>query len=82
MSSACTPGCHLKGLIVHEHLADDGKSYDIKPNIARHGTVTRFEVIDHRKDGEGRVFVAYDIQVELMYQDNNRTLKVRITDRE
>lgn len=42
--------------------------------------VTRFEVIDHREKGEGRVFVAYKIKVELMYQDDGRTLKVRITD--
>lgn len=43
--------------------------------------VTRFEVIDHREDGEGRVFVARPVRVQLMYQDDGKTLKVRITDR-
>lgn len=44
-------------------------------------TVTRFEVIDHTKNGEGRVLVKYGVSVELSYQDDNRTLKVFLTDR-
>ena len=43
--------------------------------------VTRFEVIDHRKTGAGRSFVANGIKVELSYQDDGRTLKVLVTDR-
>jgi hypothetical protein len=43
--------------------------------------VTRFEVIDHRKLGSGRSFVANEITVDLSYQDNGRTLKVFVTDR-
>lgn len=45
--------------------------------------VTRFEVIDHR-DGSptfGRAFVSQDIQVELSYQDDGRTLKVFVQDK-
>lgn len=48
--------------------------------------VTRFEVIDHTKDGKGRVFVkgatyGDPIEIDLLYQDDGRTLKVRVTDR-
>ena len=44
--------------------------------------VTRFEVIDHRESGEGRVLVARgnNIKVETSMQDSDRTLKVFITD--
>lgn len=48
-------------------------------------TVTRFEVIDHSSTndiGFDRVLVKYDIQAELSYQDDNRTLKVFLKDRE
>lgn len=51
--------------------------------------VTRFEVIDHRKGGGGRVFIAgsppYNeppIKVELSVQDRERTLKVFVQDRD
>jgi hypothetical protein len=30
-NSNCTEDCYIKGEIVHSHLEDDGKSYDIKP---------------------------------------------------
>lgn len=43
--------------------------------------VTRFEVIDHTKDGGGRVLVKYDVSVELSLQDDNRTLKVFLYNR-
>lgn len=43
--------------------------------------ITRFEVIDHSIDGEGRVFVKYDCRVELQFQDDNRTLKVFIAEK-
>lgn len=40
--------------------------------------VTRFEVIDYSGTGPkvGRVFTAYDVQIERAYQDGGRTLKV------
>jgi hypothetical protein len=45
--------------------------------------VTRFEVIDHRRESSpaGRVIVAYDVQVEFSLQDQERTLKVFLSDR-
>jgi hypothetical protein len=44
--------------------------------------VSRFEVIDHRENGEGRVLVARgnNLKVETSLQDSDRTLKVFITD--
>ncbi len=39
--------------------------------------ITRFEVIDET----GRLLVKYGVSVELSFQDNNRTLKVFLTDR-
>lgn len=44
--------------------------------------VNRFEVIDHRENGEGRIVVlrGNNIKVETSLQDNDRTLKVFITD--
>lgn len=42
--------------------------------------VTRFEVIDHTKAGEGRILVKRGIKVELVLQDDDRTLKVFLTD--
>jgi formylmethanofuran dehydrogenase subunit E len=46
--------------------------------------VTRFEVIDHRNspDVKGRIVVENDVNVELSMQDDDRTLKVFLTDRE
>lgn len=41
--------------------------------------LTRLEVIDHRANGEGRVFVAWGCRVSLSYQDNGRTLKVFVS---
>lgn len=42
--------------------------------------VTRFEVVDHRTEHDGRVvgriFVAWPCSINLLYQDNGRTLKV------
>jgi len=44
--------------------------------------VTRFEVIDHRAAvvSFGRVFSAWDVSIELSYQDGGRTLKVFVMD--
>lgn len=44
--------------------------------------VTRFEVIDHRKDAPtpGRVVVAYDARIQVSTQDDGRTMKVFLSD--
>lgn len=43
-------------------------------------SITRFEVIDHTSKQKGRVVVEYNVNVELSLQDDNRTLKVFLTD--
>jgi hypothetical protein len=43
-------------------------------------TVTRFEVIDHRPGGAGRVFVANPATVKLSFQDGGKTLKIFVTE--
>lgn len=45
--------------------------------------VDRFEVIDHRAStgNMGRVLVTYNIECELLIQDQERTLKVVLKDR-
>ena len=43
--------------------------------------LTRFEVIDHTKKKGGRIVVEYNVNVELSLQDENRTLKVFLTDK-
>ena len=45
--------------------------------------VTRVEVIDHSDFGMGRAYVRWDeqIKVELSLQDDGRTLKIFISDR-
>ena len=43
--------------------------------------ITRFEVIDHTKKKGGRIVVEYNVNVELSLQDENRTLKVFLTDK-
>lgn len=40
--------------------------------------VTRFEVIDEK----GRAYVRWEARIELSYQDDGRTLKVFVKDRE
>ena len=42
--------------------------------------VTRFEVIDNTNKKGGRILVEKGIKIELSLQDDNRTLKVFITD--
>jgi hypothetical protein len=44
-------------------------------------SVTRFEVIDHTAKKRGRIVVEYNVNVELSLQDENRTLKVFLTDK-
>jgi hypothetical protein len=43
-------------------------------------SITRFEVIDHTSKQKGRIVVEYKVNVELSLQDDNRTLKVFLTD--
>jgi hypothetical protein len=43
--------------------------------------ITRFEVIDHTKKKRGRIVVEYNVNVELSLQDENKTLKVFLTDK-
>jgi len=43
---------------------------------------TRFEVIDHTNAGVGRILVSYDVSVMLSYQDDGKTLKVFLKDKE
>lgn len=43
-------------------------------------SITRFEVIDHTSKQKGRVVVEYNVNVELSLQDDNKTLKVFLTD--
>ena len=43
-------------------------------------SITRFEVIDHTSKKQGRIVVEYKVNVELSLQDENRTLKVFLTD--
>ena len=46
----------------------------VRDNIVK---VTRFEVIDHTPNGEGRVYTKKGInEIELSYQDDGRTLKI------
>jgi len=43
--------------------------------------VTCFEVIDHTARNSLRAIVRYNVNVELLYQDNGSTLKVVLSDR-
>tara|TARA_R110002124_G_scaffold152294_2_gene319181 strand:+ start:803 stop:1003 length:201 start_codon:yes stop_codon:yes gene_type:complete len=46
--------------------------------------VTRFEVIDHTWVGTGRIvnMTHHDVSVELSYQDDGKTLKVFLKDKD
>ena len=46
--------------------------------------VTRFVVVDYRQEAPqlGRAMDVWDVGIELAYQDDGRTLKVFIRDRE
>lgn len=44
-------------------------------------SITRFEVIDHTSKKRGRIVVEYNVNVELSLQDDNKTLKVFLTDK-
>ncbi len=55
------------------------KNQDLMDLITK--TITRFEVIDHTSKKQGRIVVEYNVNVELSLQDDNRTLKVFLTDK-
>ena len=42
--------------------------------------VTRFEVIDHKANGKGRILVEREVKVEVSIQDDGKTMKVFLTD--
>ena len=42
--------------------------------------ITRFEVIDHTSEFQGRILVKYGVKVEISIQDDGRTMKVFLTD--
>lgn len=44
-------------------------------------SITRFEVIDHTSKKGGRIVVEYNVNVEISLQDDNKTLKVFLTDK-
>ena len=43
--------------------------------------ITRFEVIDHTSELQGRILVKYGVKVEISIQDDGRTMKVFLTDK-
>lgn len=43
--------------------------------------ITRFEVIDHTSEFQGRILVKYGVKVEISIQDDGRTMKVFLTDK-
>lgn len=45
-------------------------------------SVNRFEVIDHTASGVGRTLTMYNVEVMLSLQDNDKTLKVFLKDRD
>ena len=43
--------------------------------------ITRFKVIDHTSEFQGRKLVKYGVRVEISIQDDGRTMKVSLTDK-
>ena len=62
-------------------LTQQNDSLRGKQNINK---VTRFEVIDHTWAGTGRIvnMTHHDVSVELSYQDDGKTLKVFLKDKD
>ena len=59
----------------HTHAVNNTTPWKADRRI-RDKTINRFEVIDET----GRVIVKYGVSVELLYQDDGRTLKVVLKD--
>ena len=72
LCSDCGEICLVKETLMCgcDHIVDANKK------------VTRFEVIDNTWAGKGRVLAHYGCIVELSYQDDGKTLKVFLKDKE
>lgn len=57
------------------------KEENLKNPANEFKSITRFEAIDHRKNGNGRVLSVWDINIEVSIQDSGKTMKVFITDK-
>lgn len=55
---------------------ENGYQQGVREERERAKTVDRFEVID----SQGRIYVKYDVSIELSYQDGDKTLKVFVED--
>jgi hypothetical protein len=63
-------------------LHEAKESFILMDFTAACNKVSRFEVIDHTSTGTGRDLVKYGVNVTLGYQDDGKTLKVFLTDKE
>lgn len=70
-------GSIKENFTIVKHCNDCGK-----PKDPVHSKVTRFEVIDHTFKMGGRVLVERDVNVEVSIQDEGRTMKVFLTEKE
>ena len=43
--------------------------------------VNRFEVIEHKNKKGGRIVVMYDVDVDVSIQDEGKTMKIFLTDK-
>lgn len=73
----------LEGILKWSDRLGSDEKYEIKAlvELIKNLTskVTRLEVINHQDEPVGRVFTKHDCEdVELSFQDSNRTLKVFI----
>ena len=57
------------------------KNYEAPKSKDTMSKVNRFEVIDHTSEKLGREIVKYGVDVELSFQDDDKTLKVFLTDK-
>ena len=51
-------------------------------DAGRYNSVTRFEVIDHTQELLGRCYVKHNCRVDASLQDDSRTLKIFVNDRD
>jgi hypothetical protein len=65
-----------------KQLREAKESFILMDFTAACTKVSRFEVIDHTSTGTGRDFVKYGVTVALGYQDDGKTLKVFLRDKE
>lgn len=62
-------------------LAFLAENYEAPKSKDTMSKVNRFEVIDHTSEKLGRELVKYGVDVELSFQDDDKTLKVFLTDK-